>query len=275
MRTRDLLDADCSIAAKYYALIPLDACIQKRWKQIPPEQRATMRSYIVDRIITFSSDSTQYRDATVSQFISKLNSILIAIVKQDWITSWQTFVEELCSSASVNETVCENNLRLLQMLSEEVFDFGKDTMTRKKRNLLREQYTQDFSMVFELCLRTLSRDDIASVPSLLQSTLKTMGSFVGWVPRSYLFDTTLLEALTVNLLPLDGFKEEILACVSEVAALDLTDDEKTLYASKLKGLFNAVLMGMSAYFAPGTGLLCSLFSLTLACLLFFRYPRAL
>lgn len=37
-----------------------------------------------------------------------------------------------------NEVLCENNMQILKLLSEEVFDFGKDQMTTKKIKKMKE-----------------------------------------------------------------------------------------------------------------------------------------
>ena len=44
-----------------------------------------------------------------------------------WCLDWQT-----------NEVLCENNMQILKLLSEEVFDFGKDQMTTKKIKKMKE-----------------------------------------------------------------------------------------------------------------------------------------
>jgi exportin-1 len=57
--------------------------------------------------------------------LTKLNSILVSIVKHEWMTTWTSFLSDICNTAYSSEAKCENILKILNMVSEEVFDFGK------------------------------------------------------------------------------------------------------------------------------------------------------
>lgn len=72
--------------------------------------------------------------------MTKLNTTLISIVKQEWTATWTSFVVDLVASAQNSETLCENNLILLRLLSEEVFDYGEDAMTLQKVQRLKDAY---------------------------------------------------------------------------------------------------------------------------------------
>jgi exportin-1 len=61
--------------------------------------------------------------------ITKLNSTLIAIVKLEFQSDWKNFISELCSDANTSQSKCENALNILKLMSEEVFDFSKNTIT--------------------------------------------------------------------------------------------------------------------------------------------------
>lgn len=61
-----------------------------------------------------------------------MNSTLISIVKLEWRTTWSNFIPEIVSSANESLSKCENALNILKLLSEEVFDFSKNTITRSE-----------------------------------------------------------------------------------------------------------------------------------------------
>jgi len=60
--------------------------------------------------------------------LTKLNSTLVTIVKQEWMVNWNNFISDICSTASQSQSKCENVLNILKLLSEEVFDFSKNTI---------------------------------------------------------------------------------------------------------------------------------------------------
>ncbi|CAN0047983.1 unnamed protein product, partial [Laminaria digitata] len=64
--------------------------------------------------------------------------VLVAILKQEWPHNWPTFISDICDASKTNEVLCENNMQILKLLSEEVFDFGKDQMTTKKIKKMKE-----------------------------------------------------------------------------------------------------------------------------------------
>ena len=57
-------------------------------------------------------------DSKMKHYLIKLNEVLVAIVKQEWNTTWNTFIQEICSTAKTNQNLCENIMVLLKILSE-------------------------------------------------------------------------------------------------------------------------------------------------------------
>lgn len=57
--------------------------------------------------------------------LTKLNITLVSIVKQEWTVSWNSFISDICNVARESQDKCENVLKILSLLSEEVFDFSK------------------------------------------------------------------------------------------------------------------------------------------------------
>lgn len=52
------------------------------------------------------------------------------VLKQEWPHKWQSFVPDLVGASKTSETLCENSMIILKLLSEEVFDFSKGELTQ-------------------------------------------------------------------------------------------------------------------------------------------------
>ena len=48
------------------------------------------------------------------------SQVLIKIVVQEWPDKWTTFISDLVGASRSSESLCENNMRILKLLSEEV-----------------------------------------------------------------------------------------------------------------------------------------------------------
>jgi hypothetical protein len=55
--------------------------------------------------------------------------VLVDILKQDWPHKWPSFIPDIVGASKTNETLCENSMAILRLLSEEVFDFSKESLT--------------------------------------------------------------------------------------------------------------------------------------------------
>jgi exportin-1 len=52
------------------------------------------------------------------------------VLKQDWPQKWPSFVPDLVGASKTSETLCENSMIILKLLSEEVFDFSRGELTQ-------------------------------------------------------------------------------------------------------------------------------------------------
>ena len=83
--------------------------------------------------------------------LTKLNATLISIVKHEWTISWKNFITDICNDAKTTQSRCENALNILKLLSEEVFDFSKNTLLSQQAATLKQIMTTDFQHIFTLC----------------------------------------------------------------------------------------------------------------------------
>ena len=164
-----------------------------------------------------ADESTVQREKT---YVNKLNLILVQILKQDWPRKWPTFITEIVGASRTNETLCENNMVILKLLSEEIFDFSAEQMVQEKAKALKSQMCGEFSEIFQLCMQVI---ETAQKPSLLYATLNTILRFLNWIPLGYVFETRLIENLVGRFLAVPMYRNVTLKCLTEIAALDVKD----------------------------------------------------
>jgi len=213
-RTDTVLETTQSPLTVFFMLQVLMHMINTRWKAIPSEEREGIRNYIVGKIIALSSsDEVMHKN---SQMLNRLNLVLVSILKQDWPHNWPSFISDIVGSSKTNESLCENNMRILKLLSEEVFDFSKETMTAAKVKTMKDSLTGEFEQVFHLCKMVLG---MSEKQPLLISTLQTLQRFLTWIPLGYIFETDLLDNLLGKFFPTVEFRTATLECLTEIASL--------------------------------------------------------
>jgi exportin-1 len=106
-------------------------------------------------VIKLSSDEKTLKSN--SMIITKLNKVLVEVVKQDWPHKWKDFIPNLVNSSKTSQTLCANNMNILLLLSEEVFDFSSGQMTQAKMKAMKKNLNQEFTLIFQLCDYILSK----------------------------------------------------------------------------------------------------------------------
>ncbi|KAH8928357.1 putative CRM1-nuclear export factor, exportin [Atractiella rhizophila] len=215
-RVPQILEESNSFQTKYVALQIMEKLIGTRWKVLPPDQQAGIRNWVVATVVKLSEDETILRKE--KSFMNKLNMILVAILKQTWPHSWPTFIPELVASSRTNLTICENNLTILKLLSEEIFDFSAQQLTRNRTKSMQIQIQKEFKDVFDLCEEIVANGE---KPSLIQATLEALHRFMGWMPESYIFNTSLVTNLINRFLTSNQFRNISLKCLSQINSLEL------------------------------------------------------
>lgn len=202
---------------------------------MPDEHRQGIRNYVVGNVIRISSSEDLVKKEKV--YLHKLNVVLVQILKQDWPTNWPSFIPEIVASSRTNVSLCENNMIILKLLSEEIFDFSAEEMNSKKAVALQTQLNSEFAEIFRLCQEVL---DGASKVSLIQATLATLQRFIHWVPESYYFQSALLSQLVSKFFPHPTFRNLVLQCFTEVAQVDFSPTSKQAYASAFSEIMSGV-----------------------------------
>jgi exportin-1 len=185
-----ILEQAQSQHTKFFALSVLEDLIKYRWKILPAEQQVAIRGVVVHLILKFSADEASMKVNRLA--LKKLNQVLVQILKHEWPHRWESFIPDLISSSRTSESLCENNMHILQLLSEEIFEFSHGEMTKAKTRSLKTTLNKEFSMIFNLCSFVL--ENLES-ERLLAVTLQTLHRFLCWIPLGFIFETKLLNGL--------------------------------------------------------------------------------
>ena len=138
------------------------------------------------------------------------------ILKREWPKNWESFIPDIIGASKTNESLCQNNMVILKLLSEEVFDFSCGQMTQTKAKHLKDTMCSQFSEVFQLCQFVL--DNSQNAP-LVGVTLETLLRFLNWIPLGYIFETKLIDTLIFKFLSVPMFRNLTLKCLTEIAAV--------------------------------------------------------
>ncbi|CAB4271733.1 unnamed protein product [Prunus armeniaca] len=225
-----ILQSAKNLNTKFFALQVLEGVIKYRWNALPVEQRDGMKNYISDVIVQLSSNEASFRMERL--YVNKLNIILVQILKHDWPARWRSFIPDLVSAAKTSETICENCMAILKLLSEEVFDFSRGEMTQLKIKELKQSLNSEFQLIHELCLYVLSASQRAE---LIRATLSTLHAFLSWIPLGYIFESPLLETL-LKFFPMPSYRNLTIQCLTEVAALSFGEFYNVQYV-KMYNIF--------------------------------------
>jgi exportin-1 len=213
-RTFDVLETSQQMTTKYFIIQALCHMVNTRWNLLPAEQKQTLKTYIVSKILAMSATDELLKEH--GNFLTgSMNMALVQILKQDWPHDWPDFISDIVASSKQSESLCENNMRILRLLSEEVFDFSLETLTAAKIKSMKVSLNEEFSAVYHLCQLVIEN---SQKTSLVLSTLQTLQRFLTWIPLGYIFETNLLPNL-LRFLSAPAFRTTVLDCLTEVASL--------------------------------------------------------
>lgn len=200
----------------------LEKLVQTRWNSLPREQCEGIKNYIVSLVIKTSTTEVGSKPEKI--FLNKLNLLLVQILKHEWPKHWPTFISEIVTASRSSLPLCENNMIILKLLSEEAFDFSAEQMTTVKAKNLKTQLSGEFWEIFKLCLEIL---ELANRPSLILATLEALLRFLKWIPLGYVFQTNLLETLCTRFLNDIKYRAVCMSCLTEISGLN-ADQENTI-----------------------------------------------
>lgn len=209
----------------------MEKLVQTRWNSLPREQCEGIKNYIVSLVIKTSS--TEIASKPEKIFLNKLNLLLVQILKHEWPKHWPNFISEIVTASRSSLPLCENNMIILKLLSEEAFDFSAEQMTTVKAKNLKLQLSGEFSDIFSLCIEILEH---ATRPSLIVATLEALLRFLKWIPLGYVFQTNLLETLCSRFLNDVRYRAVCMSCLTEISGLEADSENSGKISQMLKGV---------------------------------------
>ena len=252
-RVHQILEESAHSETKFFALHILDGVISTQWKLLPPEQSEGIKNFLVEMILKYSADEeTLMREKTL---LGKMNQALVQVVKQEWPKRWPTFIDDIVSASKSSESLCQNNMEIFKILSEEVFEFSKGKMVQVKAQHLKDALCLQFGPIFDLCAFVFEN---SSSVTLVHTTLETLLRFLSWIPMDYVFSTPLIQFLTEKFFIVPDFRNTTLQCLAEIASLP-GDLRKSMSDEALQELqmaqiqmFEATMIQMSTLLPPET-----------------------
>ncbi|XP_013774105.1 exportin-1-like [Limulus polyphemus] len=243
-RVDTILEFSKNQQTKYYALQILENVIKTRWKVLPRNQCEGIKKYIVGLVIKTSSDPDILEREKV--YLNKLNMILVQILKREWPKNWPSFISDIVGASKTNESLCQNNMAILKLLSEEVFDFSSGQMTQTKAKHLKDTMCSEFSQIFQLCQFVMENSQNAL---LVNSTLETLLRFLNWIPLGYIFETKLISTLVYKFLNVPMFRNVTLKCLTEIAGVNASH-----YSEMFVLLFTQTMAQLEQMLPPATNI---------------------
>ncbi|KAJ1782826.1 Karyopherin transporter, partial [Coemansia sp. RSA 2167] len=92
-RADRILSDSNSLQSKFIALQILEKLIQTKWKILDEEPRNGIKNFSLNLIVELASSEESLRQNRV--FLSKLNLVLVQILKQDWPQKWPDFIPDI------------------------------------------------------------------------------------------------------------------------------------------------------------------------------------
>mmetsp|Transcript_13459 Transcript_13459/g.38211 ORF Transcript_13459/g.38211 Transcript_13459/m.38211 type:complete len:1071 (+) Transcript_13459:123-3335(+) len=243
-RVDAILERSQSQQTKFFALQILESVIKYRWGALPVEQREGIRNYVSNLIIKLSTDERVFRAEKV--FINKLNLILVQILKHEWPSKWTSFIPDIVAASKTSETLCENSMVILKLLSEEVFDYSRGELTQAKIKELKNSLNNEFRLIHELCLFVLNASQRGD---LIRATLACLHAYLSWIPLGYIFESNLLDTL-LKTFPQPPLRNLSLQCLAEVGSLKLGPE----YFPHLVNMYHVVMNHLVQILPPGTSI---------------------
>ena len=198
----------------------LENFIKTKWNLLDNSFKNTLRNFLVNILIKSVTDNNFYSNQNNNFFINKLNIVIILIAKNEWTTTWQNFISELCESSKNNENLCENNMKLLQLLSEEINEFWKNSLTLQKAFELKEKMSHEFQQVFLLC--NIIFDNSQSVKgSLLVIAVQLFAEYIVWFPIDLVFNQKIIDRFFDNLKSKNFIRNDIIKCFGKIFEYNL------------------------------------------------------
>ena len=228
------------------ALNIYETFIKEKWNLLDNDSKLNLRNFLVGLLIKFVLDKNFYENNANHFLINKLNIVIVIIAKNEWTTTWPNFISELCSSSKSDPNLCENNMKLLILLSEEINVFWKNSLTAKKAYELREKMSKEFIEVFNLCQLIMNNSNSVS-KNLLIKSIQLFAEYMNWFPINLTLNQEIMKKTLLNFKDLSSCRTETMKCLGNLFGIkmkNLSQNEINNYRNLLIQMYQTFIQIM-------------------------------
>ncbi|SMN20770.1 similar to Saccharomyces cerevisiae YGR218W CRM1 Major karyopherin, involved in export of proteins, RNAs, and ribosomal subunits from the nucleus [Maudiozyma saulgeensis] len=233
---------------RFIALSILDKLIKTRWKSLPEEQSVGIRNFIVGMIISLVQEEARNGTLTDNQLIHKCDLTLVEILKQEWPDRWPDFIPELIKSSTIDINLCENNLVILKLLYEEIFDYSSGHMTQAKATRMKKSMSKVCLQIYMHIIDILKIDEYSATLEL--SALECLLDYLEWIPPEYIFESNILQLLSLNYIKRPETRNVTIKCLTTITSVTIPKSPQ--HITQMVESFIYVLKNLTAYFPPAS-----------------------
>lgn len=242
----------------------LEKYIKEKWDKLgTSENKSIIRYHLVNNLTQrLNCLKEKHSEKTRQKLISSINQInilIILIAQKEWLKSWNNLISELCEQAKDDLSyICENNIKILIELSDDINKYWKTHMTCKENIDLTYRMNEELNKIFELCefiliyksnafinflennnnenINNINNNDINEekqiLIKILKQTVKLFSEYIKWFEYDKIFNKNIINTLLYIFRHCDLCKVQLIECFGKLFELKLSEiqfkDEETL-----------------------------------------------
>lgn len=215
-RVDKLLNESHSTSTKFLALQILNEAIFERWNSIDEVNQQAIRAFIINLIAKECGSFQQIRSNRA--LLTKLNSTLVSIAKREYPVRWPNFIQDISTSAGPDQPMVENNLSLLRLVGEEVFQFGDQSLTSRWVERKKAALADDFNYIMQLCGTVLTQSQDSK---LLKIALETLTVYVPWMAPSAVLQEEVIARVAQFVVGDEFVRTDAVRCFTEMCSKEV------------------------------------------------------
>ena len=202
-----------------YGLILLEQFLEKKWESINEKEKINFLEFLTKILINDVVTDNKFKNKF---YINKLNSIIVLIAKKEMTKNWGSFITDMCSLSLSNQNLCENNLKILYQLNEEINNFSKYSITSQEIIELKQKLNNDIKYIFNLCENILLKETNYMI---IKNCLKLLSVYIPYFPKNQIFNEKFLNML-LNLIKQKNLRIYVFKCIGKIFSLQIQDENE-------------------------------------------------
>lgn len=230
-----------STNCKFITLTILRDKIRFRWNLMQSEEKELVKTFIISKITEWAHN-TQAKD--IHALLTMVNMILVEIIKLEWPQQWPNILDDLIISCETDMLMCQNNLVIIQMFSQDVMEFNESTLTSSRWSQLSSALEHIAPQLFNLLQQII---ELKSTTQLLNTAFDTLKSLVHWLNPNFIFASSFCQAMCNHFLPAVDYQLHVLGVFGEIASLGNIPDE---YLQLVPSIFSIIVESLEKTITP-------------------------